>query len=268
MPKLVVAILDRWSALVPPEDPRARANAVAWRERWLVLANLIDDRHCYYTTYTRLHTDIYSKCLYITTIIHLLSDQDRFNSMSVSTIYYYAHYHTIAHLKILQSDVGDAVESLGRVSVISGLCHWSFNRHLRGRKKGYDGYDCALGTCLGILWKQLCESCTECCTDKKYTMRGDSFWKKALLCIIYSYIPTQAMEPQTTTSKRAREPFFKPSKISKKGCAMMLSAGSKVLAPSYALHKSFPDVKPETLTAVVSFRSGDMTMWTSSRRQW
>ncbi|CAL1172194.1 unnamed protein product [Cladocopium goreaui] len=40
-----------------------------------------------------------------------------------------------------------------------------------------------------------------------------------------------------------------------------------VLAPSYALHKSFPDVKPETLTAVVSLRSGDMTMWTSSRRQ-
>ena len=107
-----------------------------------------------------------------------------------------------------------------------------------------------------------------CCTDKKYTMQGDSFWKKTLLCIIYSYIPTQAMEPQTTTSKRAREPFFKPSKISKKGCAMMLSAGSKVLAPSYALHKSFPDVKPETLTAVVSLRSGDMTMWTSSRRQW
>ena len=150
MPKLVVANLDRWSALVPPEDPRARANAVAWRERWLVLANLIDDRHWYYTIYTRLYTDIYSKCLYITTIIHLLSDQDRFNSMSVSTIYYYAHYHTIAHLKILQSDVGDAVESLGRVSVISGLCRWSFNRHLRGRKKGYDGYDCALGTCLAL----------------------------------------------------------------------------------------------------------------------
>eukprot|EP00435_Cladocopium_sp_Y103_P016422 s462_g4.t1 len=32
----------------------------------------------------------------------------------------------------------------------------------------------------------------------------------------------------------------------------MLSAGSKVLAPSYALHKSFPDVKPETLTANLS----------------
>ena len=27
------------------------------------------------------------------------------------------------------------------------------------------------------------------------------------------------------------------------------AAVTKVLAPSYALHKSFPDVKPETLTA-------------------
>ena len=95
-------------------------------------------------------------------------------------------------------------------------------------------------------WWKLCENVALCNGKKKLksTQCKLIVLEVRLVC---NAMHTQTMEAQTAPGSKTgtRESI-------KEGSATMFSAGGKVLAPSYALHKSFPDVKPETLTANLS----------------